>query len=120
MLNLDTHILVNAVSNLLTPAEEKILASDEWAISDIVLWEIEMLHSRRRIGVGLEDARLMDTLRNTVIWPIMPEVCFAMRRLDFCSDPADMIIAATSVAYDVPLVTRDARIRVSKVVRFAV
>ena len=119
MLNLDTHILVNAVSNLLTPAEKVALESDEWGISDIVLWEIEMLYARRRIGFGLDDPRLMNTLRYVTIWPITPEVCLTVRRLDFRSDPADEIIAATSLAYDVPLVTRDARIRTSKLVRFA-
>jgi PIN domain nuclease of toxin-antitoxin system len=41
-----------------------------------------------------------------------------LRTLDFRSDPADEIIAATSLAHNVPLVTRDARVRASKLVRF--
>ena len=120
MLNLDTHILVNAVSAFLTPAEKKVLESDDWGISDIVLWEIELLYSQGRIGFGLDNPRVMNTLRYLTIWPITPEVCFAVRRLDFRSDPVDEIIAGTSLAHDVPLVTRDARIRASKLVRFAV
>ncbi len=42
-----------------------------------------------------------------------------MRRLDFRSDPADEIIAATSLAHDVPLLTRDTRMLASKVVPLA-
>jgi PIN domain nuclease of toxin-antitoxin system len=37
--------------------------------------------------------------------------------LDFRSDPADELIAATSLTHNVPLVTRDARIRSSKLIR---
>jgi PIN domain nuclease of toxin-antitoxin system len=40
-------------------------------------------------------------------------------RLDFASDPADEIIAATSVVHKVPLLTRDRRILRSKQVPFA-
>jgi predicted nucleic acid-binding protein len=43
-----------------------------------------------------------------------------MRRLDFRGDPADELIAATSIVHRLPLVTRDARIRKSKVVPLAV
>ena len=46
-------------------------------------------------------------------------VCLCLHDLDFRSDPADEIIAATSLAHRVPLVTRDARLRRSRVVRFA-
>jgi PIN domain nuclease of toxin-antitoxin system len=118
MLNLDTHILIHAVSNLLTNAERQLLAAEEWGISDIVLWEIEMLYERGRIGFGLDHPPLIESLRRVKIWPISPEVCLALRALDFHSNPADEIIAATSLAYDIPLVTRDARIRKSKLVRF--
>jgi PIN domain nuclease of toxin-antitoxin system len=96
-----------------------VLAADAWGISDIVLWEIEMLYARRRIGFGLDHPPLIETLRRVKIWPITPDVCLKLRALDFHSDPADEIIAATSLAHDVPLVTRDARIRSSKLVRFS-
>jgi PIN domain nuclease of toxin-antitoxin system len=39
--------------------------------------------------------------------------------LDFQSDPADELIAATSVVHKVPLLTRDRRILSSNVVPFA-
>ncbi len=94
MQNLDTHILIHAVSGLLTQAERKVLAAAAWGLSDIVLWEIEMLYARRRIGFGLDHPPLIETLRRVKI-------------------------AATSLAHDVPLVTRDARIRSSKLVRFS-
>ena len=43
----------------------------------------------------------------------------ASERLDFKGDPADEIIAATSLVYRVPLLTRDKRILASKVVPLA-
>ena len=43
MLNLDTHILVFALDNALTPTERKLLAADQWGVSAIVLWEIAKL-----------------------------------------------------------------------------
>jgi PIN domain nuclease of toxin-antitoxin system len=118
MLNLDTHILINAVSGRLTEAERQALAPEEWGVSGIVLWEIEMLYARRRIGFGLDHLPLIKTLRRIHVWPITPEVGLKLRTLDFRSDPADEIIAATSLAHNVPLVTRDAKIRTSKLVRF--
>jgi PIN domain nuclease of toxin-antitoxin system len=51
-----------------------------------------------------------------VLWEITPEICTAMLQLDFESDPADELIAATSLAYRVPLVIRDEKILRSKVV----
>ena len=39
--------------------------------------------------------------------------------LDFDGDPADELIAATSVVHGVPLLTRDRKIRTSKLVPLA-
>ena len=119
MLNLDTHILIHAVSNSLTNAEREVLAAENWGISDIVLWEIEMLYSRGRIRFGPDYPLLAEALLQIHIWPITLRTILHLRALDFHSDPADEIIAATSLAYDVPLVTRDTKIRASKLVRFA-
>ena len=40
MLNLDTHILVDAISQRSRPNERRLLEENAWAISDIVVWEI--------------------------------------------------------------------------------
>lgn len=40
--------------------------------------------------------------------------------IDFRFDPADELITATSVAHGIPLLTRDGRIRASKIVPLAV
>ena len=53
------------------------------------------------------------------LWPLTLDVCRAIRTLDFDSDPADETIAATSVVERVPLVTRDRKMRRSKVVPLA-
>ena len=53
------------------------------------------------------------------VWPLDLDVARTATRLDFRSDPADELIAATSVVHGVPLLTRDARIRRSKVVPLA-
>lgn len=39
-----------------------------------------------------------------------------MLNLDFAGDPADEIIAATSIVHNVPLITKDRHIKKSKVV----
>ena len=112
MLNLDTHILIHALVGSLTQGEKRLLKSDaDWGISAIVLWEIEKLYEKGRIHFGLDTPELAVALARLRIWPISPEVCLNLRRLDFTSDPADELIAATSLTYSVPLVTRDRRIR---------
>lgn len=53
------------------------------------------------------------------VWPIDLPVCQKLRSLDFSGDPADELIAATSIVHQAPLVTRDSRIRKSKIVPLA-
>ena len=43
MLNLNTHILLYALTGELTRREAAIVSSDTWSISAIVLWEISKL-----------------------------------------------------------------------------
>ena len=119
MLNLDTHVLIHVLGDALTAAESRILAADAWSISAIVLWEIGKLAERGRIELDLDDSALTRTLADVHVWPVTIDVCRAIKRLDFRGDPADEIIAATSVAHDVPLVTRDTRIRRSREVPLA-
>lgn len=119
MLNLDTHILIRSFSGQLSRREAQLLANHEWSISAIVLWEITKLRQLGRIEVDLDSPGFTRALASIHVWPLDMAVCRSLRALDFRSDPADEIIAATSLAHNVPLLTRDRRIRQSKVVPFA-
>jgi PIN domain nuclease of toxin-antitoxin system len=119
MLNLDTHILIAFLVAGLTPREHDVMTSSEWAISDIVLWELAMLAQRKRVEVDFETTgfRLLHSCLTVI--PISLEIARTSTQLDFSSDPADRIIAATSVVEKIPLLTRDRRILKSRMVPFA-
>ncbi len=119
MLNLDTHVLIYALTGELTARERRVLSADSWSISAIVLWELAKLAQLDRIELDLGDADVTRALSGLHTWPIDLQVSVASTRLDFRSDPADELIAATSVVHGVPLVTRDRRIKRSRIVPFA-
>jgi PIN domain nuclease of toxin-antitoxin system len=119
MLNLDTHILVFALTDQLRPKERALLSRERWGISGIVLWEIAKLFQLGRIEVDLEDPDVVRALSRVHVWPIDLAVCQKLRALDFQGDPADEMIAATSIVHGAPLVTRDSTIRKSKLVPLA-
>ena len=118
MLNLDTHVLIHAVAGTLTPLERQLLSRARWGIAAIVLWEIAKLAQIGRIAVDLEDPDVVRVLGQVHVWPLTREVAHVSTQLDVKGDPADQIIAATSVVYRVPLVTRDKVIRRSRHVPF--
>jgi PIN domain nuclease of toxin-antitoxin system len=119
MLNLDTHILLHSLSGSLKPREKRLLSSDTWSISAIVLWEICKLAELGRIDIDVDDADVVRTLQRIHTWPLTLEISRQSCRLDFGGDPADQLIAATSVVHRVPLVTRDRTIRGSKITPLA-
>lgn len=119
MLNLDTHILLFALSGELTNKERALLEKNDWSIAAIVLWEIEMLSIMGRIQLSLDDPGLVRALEQVHVWPLTRNVARLVSKLDFKSDPADQLIAATSLAHDVLLLTRDKKIRRSKLVPLA-
>ena len=119
MLNLDTHILLHAVTGALRPAERRLLATQPWSVSAIVLWEVAKLAQLDRIAMDLQDPEIVRVLSRVHVWPLTREIAHASTRLDVRGDPADQLIAATSVVHDIPLVTRDAVLRRSKVVPLA-
>lgn len=83
-----------------------------------MLWEVAKLAQIGRIAVDLDDPEVVRVLGQVHVWPITREIAHASTRLDIKGDPADQLIAATSVVTSVPLVTRDKAIRRSKEVPF--
>ena len=120
MLNLDTHMLVFALNGELQPAERALLAQNRWSVAAIVLWELAKLIDLGRIDMDLDDRDVSRVLNRIQIWPLDLAVARASTRLDFESDPADQLIAATSIVHNIPLLTRDRVIRRSKLVPLAI
>ena len=119
MLNVDTHVLLYAVTGALKPRETRLLSADRWSVSAIVLWEIAKLAQLGRIEVDLDDPDVIRILARVHVWPLTREIARTSTRLDIRGDPADELIAATSVVQKVPLVTRDRALLRSKVVPLA-
>lgn len=85
-------------------------------IADISLWEIAMLIKKGRIEIETTAANFMNLYlqsRNIVVQSISPEIAELSVNLsaDINSDPADRIIAATSIIYNAQLVTADQNLR---------
>lgn len=119
MLNLDTHIFVDLLVDKLRPDEQRLIEREGWGISDIVIWELFSLVALDRLRLDLDDPELNQDLRTSRRWPVSVGVCRQLRQLDFRSDPADQIIAATSIHHRVPLLTRDQKLLTSRVVPLA-
>jgi PIN domain nuclease of toxin-antitoxin system len=119
MINLDTHVLVFALAGTVSPEERRVLADNTWSISAIVFWELSKLVQLGRIDLDLDEADVVRTLSGLHVWPLDLAIGVRSTQLDFKSDPADELIAATSVVHKVPLLTRDRRIRRSKMVPLA-
>jgi PIN domain nuclease of toxin-antitoxin system len=119
MLNLDTHILVAALAGELTAREQALVTNETLAVSDIVLWELAKLVQLRRLELDMDSVAFRRSLRHLTIIPISMQIARQSTELDFSSDPADELIAATSVVERIPLLTRDGKILKSRVVPLA-
>ena len=119
MLDLDTKHPDSRASGSLTPWERTLLSRESWSISAIVLWEIAKLAQRKRISLDFDSPEWTRVIARIRIWPLDLAVTRAIAKLDFESDQADEIIAATSLVHRIPLVTRDRRIRRSQLVPLA-
>lgn len=84
-------------------------------ISDISIWEIAMLNKRHKIELSCSSSTFMNLYlqsRNISVKQITPEI--AEKSVNFESDvnndPADRIIAATSIINNARLVTADSNL----------
>ena len=105
MLNLDTHIPLYALDGSLKPSERALLASEPWGVSAIVLWEVAKMAQLGRIAINVRSPEFTKLFTRIHVWPWDLAVCQTSTALDFGSDPADELIAATSIVHRVPLVT---------------
>ena len=102
----------------LTPAAKNLVEQNEGQllISDISLWEIAMLIKKERPIVDDTASGFINLLlrsRNYHVQQITPEI--AELSVNFSAelnnDPADRLIAATSVLANAPIVTADENLR---------
>ena len=119
MLNLDTHILIHALGGNLRRRERSLLENNDWSLSAIVLRELAKLVQLGRVTLDLDDRKVTRAMSGIHVWPINLAIARASTRLDFTGDPADELIAATSLVHGIPLLTRDRAILTSKMVPLA-
>jgi PIN domain nuclease of toxin-antitoxin system len=124
---LDTHVWIWWLSgggNLSAAEYRAIELSSEIeppGVSAISLWEVQMLHSRRRLALQLpfESWLLQATLPDVVrVIPLDASVILELDRMPAMhGDPADRLVVATARAHDLSLATHDSRIRKSRLAR---
>ena len=119
MLNLDTHMVVAVLDGSLSDDERALVLEHDLAISDIVFWELAKLIELGRLSLDVSSENFRRLLLHLTILPISLEIARTSTQLDFSSNPADEIIAATSLVEDIPLLTRDRQILRSRKVPFA-
>jgi len=88
-------------------------------ISDISIWEISMLIKKKRLKVDSTATAFLNLFlqsRNVSVQSISPEITELSVNFDhnINNDPADRIIAATSIICNAQLVTADQNLRTSK------
>ena len=87
-------------------------SSGELIICDISFWEISMLIKRKRIEIDDTASGFITLLlqsRNYHIQEITPEIAALSVNLgpEINNDPADRLIAATSILTNAPIITAD-------------
>ena len=118
VLSLDTQIVLFAAAARLSAAERACLTATSGPYQTSCCGNTK-LHRDGTINLSLNHPALSAILGRITVSPITREIALATRQLDFQTDPADQLIAATSIAHDTPLVTRDQKILGSKVVFLA-
>jgi PIN domain nuclease of toxin-antitoxin system len=124
---LDTHAWLwlatdpSRLSRAATTAIQSAVGSGGIAIASITLVELAWLMGRGRLRLHGSPERLVTELVETtgvVIREITPVIAALFVQLpeNFGRDPVDRIIAATAHAEGAPLVTRDRRLRASRLI----
>jgi PIN domain nuclease of toxin-antitoxin system len=125
---LDTHAWIwwlardERLGPRLTAALDGLPAQERPFLSDISLWEVAMLFERGRLHFTIPFDQWLETAahaRTVRLLPITPAVAAEVAALPktFHRDPADRVIVATCRVLKLPLVSRDALITRSRLVK---
>jgi PIN domain nuclease of toxin-antitoxin system len=117
----DTHIVIwdqLDPSRLSAKAKKAITSADDGhqiIICEISLWEISILMKKKRLIIDMPFLDFIQNLlhsRNYMLQGINPEIAMLATAIEMdTKDPADRLIAATSIHLGVPLITSDQMIR---------
>ena len=119
MIILDTHAwffwINDSLDQLSTNALNAIRSENILGVSIISCWELAMLVSKERLKLNV-DVQLW--INQALKYPsikllnLNPEIVVLSTRLpgDFHGDPADRMIAASCMYYNVPLITKDKKL----------
>ena len=124
MIVLDTHAWlwwVSKPSSLSRTARSRIHSETRIGVSAISCLEVATLVAKGRISLDRDTLDWLEAalaMRRVELIPLTPPIAVKATQLgnDFPGDPADRVIAATSILESAPLVTKDSRIRNSTAV----
>ena len=81
MLNVDTHVLIDALRGDPRPRERRLLATEHWSVAAIVLWELAKLSQLGRISLDLSSPAVETALSSVHVWPLDLDVARTATRL---------------------------------------
>jgi PIN domain nuclease of toxin-antitoxin system len=125
MIVVDTHIIIwdalcpEKISSKARKAIDSANKGEGIIFCDISLWEIAMLFKKERFKIDIDYKAFINLVLNAnkyTIWAITPGIAELSVYLPpaINKDPADRIIAATSVICQAPLVTADENLNTAK------
>ena len=127
MIVLDTHVLI---WDALTPKQLSAAArraivqanqQDGIIIADISLWEIAMLIEKKRVQVALGSQAFLNLIlqaHKSIVQPITAEIATLAVHFPagMSKDPADRLIAATTLSKNATLITADKNLQNSSLI----
>lgn len=119
MIILDTHVWIwwsNESRKLSDKAREAIQEADAVGIPAIACWELAMLVSKNKLQLAMDVQIWIEIAlqrKKVCLLPLSPEISVLSTRLPgvLHGDPADRLIATTSLAYNIPLLSADDKIQ---------
>jgi PIN domain nuclease of toxin-antitoxin system len=115
---LDTHVVLwwqAQSSQLSTKARRRIEQATSRLVSPVTFWELAMLIEKGRVRLDRPTSAWVNDFLATdrvAVWELTATMAVAAGELEgFHGDPADRMIVASAIAADVPLLTKDAKIR---------